>query len=121
MLYDGVHCVIGVDTIAENMARLGLTEREVLDCLGAEYGTEIVSLGDLSQARFDPVQDKLLATGQASYHIDLDVALLGQFGRNRWPRALIADPARGLDFLQAVLKKQGLFRNHFVPRIRRGN
>jgi hypothetical protein len=53
-------------------------------------------------------------SGQASFHIDLDVSLLGRVGRARRPRALVADAARGLDFAHDVLRVRRLVRGHFL-------
>ena len=114
ILHDADCCLIGVDTIAENMVRLGLGAQEVLAIFSAELGGDVVPLGDLSRARWNASTGELEASGQASFHIDMDVSLLGTFGRNRRPRALVADAARGLDFLPAILERQELFENHFV-------
>ena len=54
-------------------------------------------------------------SGQPAFHIDLDVALLGRFGRHRRPCALVADPVRGLDALRSVLAKRSLFTGSFLP------
>ena len=43
------------------------------------------------------------------------MALLGTFGRVRRPRALVADAARGLDFLDEVLAVRRLVDGHFLP------
>jgi hypothetical protein len=43
------------------------------------------------------------------------VALLGRFGRARYPRALVADAARGLDFVDDVLAVRRLMHGHFLP------
>ncbi|MBC8457377.1 MAG: hypothetical protein H8D67_05205, partial [Deltaproteobacteria bacterium] len=115
IIHDAERYLIGVDTIAGNMARLGLTEHEVIESFSAEFGSEIIPIGDLSSTKFNVSKDGLEESGQASFHIDLDISLLGKFGRKRRPRVLIADPARGLDFLPAVLAHRELFSNHFVP------
>ena len=56
-----------------------------------------------------------MSSGQASFHVDLDVALLGRFGRARRPRALVADAARGLDFVDDVLARRWRVEGHFLP------
>lgn len=116
ILHDTDSCLIGVDTIAENMARLGLTRQEVLNSFEAELGAKVTPVGDISRARFDIASDSMAPSGQASFHIDLDISLLGVFGRNRHPRALVADAARGLEVLPAVLAHSRLFSNQFVGR-----
>jgi hypothetical protein len=108
-------CFIGVDTLAENVVRLGLSNREVIGLFEAEFGMAVAPLGRAAAARFDTVEDRVAESGQASFHIDLDVAILGRFGRLRAPRALIADPARGLDFVRNVLSTRRLVEGHFLP------
>jgi hypothetical protein len=106
MLFDGDCLVVGADTIAENVSRLGLTEAEVRAVLRAELGHEPVVLGEPS-ARFDHERNRLVASGQASYHVDLDLALLGATGRARRPTALLAEPRLGLAHVGAVLSERG--------------
>ncbi len=113
LLDAGPCCLIGVDSVGENMRRLGLRRQEVIQGLSAELGCEVVPVGDLS--KYHHKKGKEPSSGQASFHLDLDISLLGRQGRQKKPRALIADPARGLDFLPAVLAKASLFRDHFVP------
>ena len=114
ILHGPDHCLIGVDTIAENMRRLGLTRREVMEMFAAELGVEVTALGDQDKTRFDWHIDRLSRSGQAAFHIDLDVSLLGSIGPKRKPVALIADPARGLDLLSSVLARRALYTNHFL-------
>ena len=116
ILHDTDTCLFGVDTIAENMARLGLTRQEVLHSFEAELGAKVTPVGDISRARFDLAGENMAASGQASFHIDLDISLLGVFGGNRRPRALVADAARGLDFIPAVLAHSRLYSHQFVSR-----
>jgi hypothetical protein len=104
-----------VDTIAENVARLGLTAAEVTALFEAEFGLPASPLGRLADARYDPGEDRLVSTGQASFHIDLDVSMLGRVPRARHPRVLVADPARGLDFATDVLAARRLVEKHFLP------
>jgi len=115
ILYDGERCVIGADTIAENVTRLGLAPREVRAILAAELGAEIAVLGDPAGARFDHARNCVLPSGQASYHIDLDVALLGPLGPEGRPTALLADPDLGLELLPEVMHDPGLVLPHFLP------
>lgn len=115
IVHDDARCFVGVDTIAENSARLGLTHDEVIALLTGEFGVPVFSLGRLSAARFDAADEEQSVSGQASFHIDLDVALLGRFGRARRPRALVADAARGLDFADDVLRVRRFTDGHFLP------
>lgn len=115
ILHDEHCCLIGSDTIGENMVKLGLSQDEVLTLFEAEFGTKVISLGDMSGFQFDLHQDLPAKSGQASFHLDLDIALLGRFDHKRKPRAIVADPARGLDFLPAVLAQKRLFTRHFLP------
>ena len=118
IVHDNHQCLVGVDTIAENMTRFGLTAGETTTLLSAELGVEVTVLGDSRRARFDHIKEAMVPSGQAAFHIDLDVALLGQFGRHRKPCALVADPIRGLDGLSAVLARHSLFTGLFVPALR---
>jgi hypothetical protein len=102
MLFDGHQCLIGADLVRENMARLGLTKDEVLATLAAEFGTRVHVLGIVSRATFDSARERLGRSGQASYHIDLDVCPLGLIGRGP-PVALLSDPDLGLTLLPRVL------------------
>lgn len=102
ILVDGHRCLIGADLVRENMARLGLTQHEVLATLAAEFGTPVHVLGRVSDATFDTVRDRLGRSGQASYHIDLDVCPLGVIGRGL-PVVLLSDPDLGLPLLPRVL------------------
>ncbi len=102
VLADAHHCLVGADLVRENMARLGLTRDEVLATLTAEFGLSVHVLGQVSRATFDRAGDRLGRSGQASYHIDLDVCPLGVIGRSR-PVVLLGDPDLGLPFLRRAL------------------
>jgi hypothetical protein len=102
ILVDGYRCLIGADLVRENMARLGLTGHEVLATLAAEFGTPVHVLGHVSRATFDTVRDRLGRSGQASYHIDLDVCPVGVIGRGP-PVVLLSDPDLGLPLLPRAL------------------
>jgi hypothetical protein len=112
---DGERYFVGVDTVGENMARFGLSSEEVLEVLAADLGAPVTPLGDLSAVRFDPGTGTVVTSGQAEYHLDLDLALLGRFGRKRKPRALVSDPALGIELLPRVLARRALVTGHFVP------
>jgi hypothetical protein len=115
VVYDDDVCFIGVDTIAENVARLGLTHDEVIGLFEAEFGMPAATIGRQQAARFDIVEHRMAESGQASFHVDLDVAILGRFGRVPAPRAMVADAARGLDFVDDVLAVRRLVDGHFLP------
>jgi hypothetical protein len=115
IVHDAHGCFVGVDTIAENMTRLGLTSQETIALFSAELGMPVTPLGDLRAARFDHEKCVMAESGQAAFHIDLDVALLGRLGRGRRPRALVSDAARGMDYLPAVLSRTSLFTGRFLP------
>ncbi len=115
LVHDGERCLIGADTIAENRARLGLTNEEVVESFAAELGTEVAVLGDLSAARFDGAEERLAHSGQSVFHIDLEVALLGRFGAHRRPVALLADSAQGRRMLGHVLADEAVLARHFIP------
>jgi hypothetical protein len=115
VVHDEERCFIGVDTIAENVARLGLTADEVAGLFEAEFGLPVTLLGRLAAARFDARDERIATSGQASFHVDLDVAMLGLVGRARRPRALVADAARGLDFADDVLATRRMVEKHFLP------
>jgi hypothetical protein len=115
IVHDDSRCFVGVDTVSENAARLGLSHDEVLAILTGEFGVQVSTLGRAATSRFDPADERQCVSGQASFHIDLDVALLGRFGRARRPRALVADAARGLDFADDVLRVRRFTEGHFLP------
>ena len=114
VVHDEQHGFVGVDTIAENVTRLGLARDEVAALFEAEFGLPVTPLGRAGTARFDPDAEDGGTSGQASFHVDLDVSLLGRFGSNRRPRALVADVARGLDFAGDVLASRRLTSGHFL-------
>lgn len=105
VLFDGTTLAVGADTIAENVTRLGLAPGEVTAMLAAEFGHEVTVLGDPSSSRFDREHNRMRRSGQASYHLDLDVVLLGRTRADRLT-ALVADLRAGLAFLPAVLQRR---------------
>ena len=115
IVHDDSRCFVGVDTIAENTGRLGLGREETLALLEAEFGMPVVPLGHADEAHYDPSDEKRTTSGQASFHIDLDVSLFGRFGRAARPRAVVADAARGLAFVDRVLATRRLVEGHFLP------
>jgi hypothetical protein len=108
-------CLVGADTIAENVARFGLTAGETRALLTADLGADLTVLGDARRARFDPVKETMAPSGQAAFHIDLDVSLLGRVGPRAKPCALVADPVRGREQLSAVLARRSLMTGKFLP------
>jgi hypothetical protein len=115
IVHDDSRCFVGVDTVTENAARLGLSHAEVIALLAGEFGVPVSPLGRAATSRFNPADEKQCVSGQASFHIDLDVALLGRFGRARRPRAIVSDAARGLDFADDVLRVRRFTEGHFLP------
>jgi hypothetical protein len=115
IVHDDSRCFVGVDTVSENAARLGLSHDEVVALLAGEFGVPVAPLGRATASRFDPADQRQNTSGQASFHIDLDVALLGRFGRASRPRALVSDAARGLDFADDVLRVRRFTDGHFLP------
>jgi hypothetical protein len=115
ILYDGEHLVVGADTVDENVTRLGLAPGEVTALLRAELGEDVAILGDPSGARFDDEKNCVVPSGQASYHLDLDVALLGRTGPEGRPTALLADPDLGLELLPEMQHDPHLVPPHFLP------
>jgi len=112
VLSDDRTLLVGADTIAQNVSLLGLTPEEVIACLGADLGATPVVLGDVTEARWDLETEELRGSGQASFHIDLDVSLLGEVAPGGRRVALVADPARGLDLVDHVLSRRALLRGH---------
>jgi hypothetical protein len=100
LVHDDDVCFVGADTIALNRARLGLTDAEAKTLLAADLGIDIECLG--------------AASGQDTFHIDLDVALLGRVGR-RGKIALVSDPGLGLELADHVLRLGRPFAGQFLP------
>lgn len=114
VLFDGHRCLVGADLVRENTGRLGLGRDEVLAILEAEFGVPVGVLGELARSAFDGTQDRLSRSGQASYHIDLDVCPLGRVDDGP-PTVMLADPALGLGALPAVLRHPLLRDWHGLP------
>lgn len=122
VLFDGHTCLIGAQTIAQNVTRFGLSERQVKEAFKLEFGAKILVLGDmksaLESARADEENDKADSSqrGQADFHIDLDLCVLGQLAaRTHSPVVAIADPLMGAQYRGAILRCQELFEHHFLP------
>jgi hypothetical protein len=115
VVHDDTRCFVGVDTVSENVARLGLSHDEIVSLLSGEFGMPVTPLGRADASRYDLNDDQRCTSGQSSFHLDLDIALLGTVGRARRPRALVADAARGLDFVDDVLGMRRLMEGHFLP------
>jgi hypothetical protein len=103
VLFDGHRCLVGADLIRENIGRLGIARDEVITILQSELGVRCAVLGEVSRATFDGTQDRLGRSGQASYHIDLDVTPLGFVGDGQ-PVVMLSDPDAGLALLPAALR-----------------
>ena len=105
MNFDGVTLAVGADTIAENCTRLGLTADEVVRLFAAELGASVLVLGAAGSSRFDAARNRVVPSLQATYHIDLDVALLGRVRPGEPPVAIVADSRLGLRYVSAVLAR----------------
>jgi hypothetical protein len=111
VLFDGHRCLVGADLIRENIGRLGITRDEVIAILESELGVRCAVLGEISRGRFNGTQDHLERSGQASYHIDLDVTPLG-FVDDGKPVVMLSDPDLGLAVLPAALRHSRLSSTH---------
>lgn len=114
VLNDDLICLIGMDHVRENMLRFGLTAEEVKLLFRSEFGDKIAFLGDLDAATFDLSEQRALETGQASFHLDLDVALLGTINARKPPVALVAAPNETLPLIDKVLRNRELTKEHFL-------
>ena len=122
VLFDGQNCLIGANTIAVNRRRLGLGTQEVIEAFRAEFGAVVTVLGDVDEGlttrnalRDAEPPPYALAGGQADFHLDLDVGLLGNMGDGERLLAAVADPDGGWRHLADVLDRQELFEGHFLP------
>ena len=115
ILFDGRRCLIGADLVRENIGRLGLARDEIVAVLQAEFGTGVAALGEVSRSAFDGTQDRLSRSGQASYHIDLDVSPLGSVNGQR-AVVMLTDPDLGLEVLPRVLRHPRLHAWHGLAR-----
>ncbi len=114
ILVDAGRTLVGGDLVRENMVRLGLAKDEVLAILEAEFGMPVAVLGGASRSGFDATQDRFTRSGQASYHIDLDLCPLG-LGRRGRPIVMLTDPDLGLGQLARVLRHPRLADGHGLP------
>lgn len=120
VLCDGRHVFVGANSIAANIRGLGLTEEQVRTAFSVEMGYPCVVLGDVALALDKAARgDRGVATrhavdgGQADFHIDLDVCLLGNHPRTGLPMVALADPVLGYDYREEVLAQDELFQGHF--------
>lgn len=121
LLFDGYHGFIGVNCLAANMRELGLSEAQVLEVMKAETGVTFHPLGDLDVARQTTwraeralVTPHVIEAGQADFHIDMDCCLLGKSSPEASPRAIVACPDWGGEFLEDLLARDDLFADHFL-------
>lgn len=114
ILVDAARTLVGGDLVRNNMVRLGLARDEVLAILEAEFGMPVAVLGGASRRGFDATQDRSTRSGQASYHIDLDVCPLGVAVGGR-PVVMLTDPDLGLRVLARVLRHPRLADGHGLP------
>ena len=119
VLFDGQTCVIGAKTIAYNVTHLGLDEHQVREAFRLEFGARILVLGNLKltieSARAEENAASDSESGQADFHIDLDICLLGPTAGSGRPIVAIADPLAGAKYQGAVLRQRDLFEHHFLP------
>jgi hypothetical protein len=119
VLFDGQTCVIGAKTIAYNVTHLGLDEQQVREAFRLEFGARILVLGNLKlaieSARAEENAPSDSESGQADFHIDLDICLLGPTAGRGRPVVAIADPLAGAKYQGAVLRQRDLFEHHFLP------
>ncbi len=122
ILFDGNTCLIGVQTIAQNVTRFGLSEQQVKDAFKLEFGAKVLVLGDMKSALQSARPDEengnagSAERGQADFHIDLDLCVLGQVAAgSRRPLVAIADPLLSAKYSGAILRRPQLFEHHFLP------
>jgi hypothetical protein len=119
ILFDDVHCLIGANTIALNIQRLGLSESEVVTAFQSEFGVDVSVAGDVCEAletlRRGVGTPYAKVGGQADFHIDLDICLLGEIEKGRPPVAALADADMGRRSIADILNRRSLFKDHFLP------
>jgi hypothetical protein len=122
VLYDGHTCLIGAQTIANNVTRFGLSEQQVKEAFKLEFGAKVLVMGDMksalesARAHDENGNADSSETGQADFHIDLDLCVLGQVAAgSRRPVVAIADPLLGAKYRSSILRRQELFEHHFLP------
>ena len=120
LLFDGHRLCIGANSVAQTMRHYGLTFDQALEAFATECGGRPLVLGSV-EASLQKIADgeRGLKTshavdgGQADFHIDLDVCLLGAPGVGEPPVAALADPEAGFNYLQDILDCSDLFQGHF--------
>lgn len=122
VLYDGHTCLIGAQTIAYNVTRFGLSEQQVKQAFKLEFGAKVLVLGDMksalesARANEENGNADSAERGQADFHIDLDLCVLGQVvAGSRRPVVAIAEPLLGAKYRAAILRRPELFQDHFLP------
>ena len=114
VLFDGYTLAVGADVIAENAARLGLSHEEIVQGLSTEFSSEVTILGDARHGQIAEERHRMKRSGQASYHVDLDVALIGQPPRADRPVALVAESQLGLQLLPTLASRGELARPPYL-------
>ena len=112
ILRDDTVCLIGADTLYENMRSLGLTAQEVIRLFEVEFGPTATFLGSTSRYTGDRTVLRNFESVQASFHIDLDVSILGRI--NSLPQALLASADLTLPYCKDILHKSDLVRDHYL-------
>ncbi|MCB0328960.1 MAG: hypothetical protein KDD70_04835 [Bdellovibrionales bacterium] len=114
ILSDGHNIFVGADAITENMVRLGLTEAEVRQLFCAEFDGALHFLGRVHRDHFISSDKQIGNTGQASFHLDLDLSLLGAVGDDGGRKALLASPELGLQVADEVLNEKRMVAEHYL-------
>ena len=119
VLFDGRTCLIGAKTIAYNVTHLGLNEQQVREAFRLEFGATILVLGNLKlaleSARAKETTASDSESGQADFHIDLDLFVLGSITGSGRPVVAIADPLAGEKYQVTILLRRDLIEHHFLP------
>lgn len=118
--YDGNHCLIGSNTIALNMKRKKQAQEQVVQQFEEEFGSKVTVLGNIEESKQclksdDPNHPFLLEGGQADFHLDLDLCLLGEVRAGHPPLVAIADTEINFELLNDIVDQSSLFDQHFLP------
>ncbi len=114
ILHDGTNLFVGADSIHENMVRLGLTRLQVEELFCAEFGQEVNVLGEVLTSSFVTDDFRGFDSGQASFHIDLDLSLPGKIHNEADPVAMLASPSVAFSVLSQILSTKKLTAEHYL-------
>ncbi len=117
---DGSHCLVGANTLAQNMVENKRSAASVRRGLSQTFGGPVTVLGDVDEAlHFERNRSKnlrfALEGGQADFHLDLDISLLGRMRAGEPPVAALASTEIDLDLVDDILERDELFVDHFLP------